>query len=199
MDYSILYRVVWEPGEVFKQFKVKARLEPYIFIGAIVLLQGLKPYVGHFGEITKAPSALFMNLLVGFLFFLLFPIVSALIVTLSATLLGNEKPPYLSLLSAFILCSLPYYIEAILVLTTDYTPFGLVSIFPSLSRVSPFAFGMLATITPFFVWTVALWWFAVQQLLSLQKSIKVLIVVSLALINIILGGWVSSMAGMVTR
>jgi hypothetical protein len=155
MDYSILYRVVWEPSEVFKQFKGKPRLEPYIFVGAIVLLQGLKPYVGHFEELTKAPFALPINLLAGFLLFLLFPIVSALIVTLSATLLGNEKPPYLSLLSAFILCSLPYYIEAILVLTTAYTPFGLVSIFPSLSRVSPFAFGMLATITPFFIWSIA--------------------------------------------
>jgi hypothetical protein len=199
MDYSILYRVIWKPGEVFKQFKDKPRLEPYIFIGAIVILQCLKPYVGHVEEMTKAPFTLLMNLLVGFLFFLLFPIVSAIVVTLAATLLGNERPPYFPLLSAFILCALPYYIEAILVLTVGYTPVGLGSLFHSLKSISPFAFGMLATITPFFVWIIVLWWFAVKQLLSLQASKKALIVVSLALVNIILGGWISSMASPVTR
>ena len=166
MDFSILYRVVWKPSAVFKQFKDKPRLEPYILVGVLVLLQGLKPYWGHFDAITAAPSAFAMNLLFGFLFFVLFPIMDAVVVVLTASILGGAKPRFLSFLSAFILCALPYYIEAMLALFFGYTPRGLGSLFPSLESSFPFAFGMVATVTPFFLWTIALWWFAVKQLLA---------------------------------
>ncbi len=190
MDFSILYRVVWKPGEVFKQFKDKARLEPYILIAMIVLFQGLKPYWRHFEAVSAAPLAFTMNLLFGFLLFILFPIADAVIVTITASILGGEKPRFLSLLSAFILCALPYYIETVLVLVFGYTPLGLGSLFQSLETSSPFAFGMVATVTPFFLWTITLWWFAVKQLLSLQEWKNVSIVASLAVVNIILGGWI---------
>src|SRR5271169_4155430 len=107
MDFSILYRFVWNPTGVFKLFRGKLRLEPYIFVAAMAIFQGLKPYVGHFDDIPKAPFAPLMNLLVGFLLFLLFPIVNVIVVTLTTTYLGSERPAFLSILSAFILCQLP--------------------------------------------------------------------------------------------
>jgi len=199
MDFSILFRVIWSPSDVFKQFKEKLRLEPYIFIGILAIFQGLMPYLGRFGEISQSGFAVTMNVLVGYLFFLAFPIVNVLVVTLAITFLGGERPSFFSILSALILCHLPYYIEAILALTLGYSPIGLGSLFPSIEHVSPFAFGMIGTISLSFGLCMALWWFAINQLLSLSEKKKLFVVAILAFANIFLGGWIWRMTSIATK
>jgi hypothetical protein len=45
MDFSILYRVLWKPSDVFKGFLAKPRPEPFILISVIIVIATIKTYI----------------------------------------------------------------------------------------------------------------------------------------------------------
>ncbi len=190
MDFSIFYLVILKPGEVFKQFLSKLRLEPYVFLGVFMLFLIVTQYWGRFEEAAISPMPIILQILISyFLFYILFPVLNTVVVILMTyILMRGKKLQFLSLLSAFILCALPFYIETILTIYFDYIPFNLASLFPGLETSYPFAFGMIASVTFSFLWVVVLWWLVVKQLVLSEKWKQLLIVISLVIVNMILGG-----------
>jgi len=120
MDLTILYRVLWKPSTVFREFKDRQRIEPFILICAAVVIPLILAYKNDIQQIVDHPSLLLTGLLQGFFFSLLFPGLEALIVFLSARLIFNVKSNLLTLLSAFILCGLPQYISTWLTIAFGY-------------------------------------------------------------------------------
>ncbi len=80
MDFTILYRVLWKPGEVFKKFVDKTRPEPFIFIALIVPLYLLIIHRNDLQEFVTQPLLVVSGLLKGFYHFLKWPFLNGLIV-----------------------------------------------------------------------------------------------------------------------
>ena len=196
MDFSILYHVFWRPREVFKQFVGKTRLEPFILVTVIVVLSGINAYVGLFEEIIKHPVLQIVGLVQSLLFLLLSPTVDATIIFLIVRFVLKKQSGFVSLVSAFILCGLPNYIETFLIVAFGYPAIGLdsfISLILSHENTQPFLLGMIGTITPFFIWVIILWRAAISQIFNLQRRQNVLLVCSLVLINMLLDGFWSQL------
>lgn len=194
MDFSILYRVVWMPSRVFKQFLGKIRLEPFIIIGVIVIISIINAYIGRFGEITKHPFLLIAALTQSCLFTLLLPLMYAFLTILIVRyFFKKDTIGFLAMLSLFILCNLPYYIEFILLTFTPYPSISLGSIITIFGNAKPFIFGMFAAVTPFFLWAVILWVFAFRQIFNLKIWQRIILIATLIFTNMILGGLLSTL------
>jgi hypothetical protein len=190
VDFSILYRVLWKPREVFKEFEGKRRLEPFIFIGVMALLLTIKVYRGSFEDVKEHPALLLIGLIQISLSDLMIPIVNATVVYFAIRFALKLKFSFWSLVGIFILCGIPFYIEGAMNVF-GYKSIGLGTLSSFLKSTQPFLFGMIATITLFFTWMIYLWWVAINQLFNLQRRQSILLVGSLALINMLQGGlWV---------
>jgi hypothetical protein len=189
MDFSILYRVIWMPNAVFKQFVSKFRLEPFIMIGVIGVISVINAYLGRIDEVVRHPFLLFAGVIQACLFALLFPIVDATIIILIARFVfKKEEVNFISLVSILILCNLPYYIEVMLTVFLAYPSIGLGTLITLFGDINLFILGMFTVITPFFIWVVILWTAAMRQIFSLQYWQRILLVSTLILTSMLLGG-----------
>lgn len=188
MDFTILYRVIWKPSEVFNQFKSKLRIEPFILVAVISIISGINAYLGPYKEVNSQPLLFVLGVVEGFFILLLPSVTDAVIIFLIAFLIFKERTSFLMLVSAFALCELPYYFERILVMAFNYPSIGLGSLITVFGDIQPFVFGMVATITPFFVWNLILWWAAIKEILNFKLRQNILLVGSLVLTSMLLNG-----------
>ena len=68
MDFTILYRVIWKPSEVFNQFKSKLRIEPFILVAVISIISGINAYLGPYKELNKQPLLFLLGVVKAFLY-----------------------------------------------------------------------------------------------------------------------------------
>lgn len=190
MDFSILYRVLWEPSNVFKTFEGKTRKEPFLLLGVIPLLVLINTFKGNFQQIQNHPSLLFITPLQVYIATLVSPLVQAVIVVLIARFAMNTRAGFFSFVSAFILCWLPFELMSWIPVLFGKSGFyiGLGRLFVDLRNTQPFLFGMLASVTPAFIWIVILWRIALQQMLFLSTRQNTILVVSLTLFGLTSGG-----------
>lgn len=190
MDFSILYRVLWEPSNVFKTFEGKTRKEPFILLGVIPVLVLINTFKGNFQQIQNHPSFLFITPLQVYIATLVIPLVQAVIVVLIVRFAMNTRAGFFSFVSAFILCWLPFELMSWIPVLLGKPGFyiGLGRLFVDLRNTQPFLFGMLAAVTPAFIWIVILWRIALQQMLSLSTRQNTILVVSLTLFGLTSGG-----------
>jgi hypothetical protein len=186
MDFSIIYRVLWEPSNVFKTFEGKTRKEPFILLGLIPLLVLINTFKGNFQEIQNHPSFLFITPLQVYVATLVSPLVQAVIVVLITRFAMNTRAGFFSFVSAFILCWLPFEIMSWIPVLFGKTGFyiGLGRLFVDLENTQPFLFGMLASVTPVFIWITILWRITLQQMLSLSTRQNTILLVSLILFGL---------------
>ena len=190
MDFSILYRVLWKPSDVFKAFAGKARKEPFILLGVIPILALINTYKDDLQQIQNHPSLLFIVPLQVYISTLVSPLIEALIIVLIARFAMNTKADFFSFVSAFILCWLPFellnWIPVLFGKSGVYI--GLGRLFMDLRNTRPFLFGMLASVTPVFIWIVILWRIALRQMLPLSAHQNTILLVSLTLFGLTSGG-----------
>jgi len=187
MNFSMLYRVLWKPREVFKEVESRRQLAPFIFIGVVIFLSVMNAYWNYFDDYNKQPLLLLLVLMqisVGVMFT---PTVNATVIYLIVLPARKVQISFTVLLGIFILCGIPYYLEEAIIFF-GYRPIGLGSLFLFLESTQPFLFGMIATLTLFFVWMIYLWWVAFDQLLSLKRWQNTLLVCSLVLIHMLIDG-----------
>jgi hypothetical protein len=190
MDFSILYRVLWQPGEVFKAFAGKTRKEPFILLGVIPFLALINTYKDDIQQIQNHPSLLFIVPIQVYISTLVSPLIQALIVVLIARFAMNLKAGFFSFVSAFILCFLPFEFLSWIPVLFGKSGFylGLGRLFMDLRNTHPFLFGMLASVTPVFIWMVILWRSALRQMLSLSTRQNTILLVSMILFGLTSGG-----------
>lgn len=183
MDFTILYRVLWKPGEVFKKFVDKTRPEPFIFIALIVPLNLLVIHRNDFQQFVMQPLLVASILLKGFYSSLKWPFLNGLIVYFFVKLIAKYKVHVLPLASAFIVCLLPHYILKFTAEILGYSGNVLTagSLFPSLKEAQPFPYSFLATINPSFIWVIFLWHAALNQLLNIPKIQRAILLIILIL------------------
>lgn len=185
MDFTILYRFIWQPRKVFQQFVDKTRLEPFVFVVAYAILS----YLWYFWGLLKTPHLFLLSLFQGLFTSLIFPVVNAIIAFLMVRFWLGKTISFLSVVSVAILCGVPYFIEGLLMAGFGYHPStGLSSIIPILGIKQPFLVGALVLVTPFFVWIVFLWWVAVNQLFNLQRRQSILFISGLVLMDLLISG-----------
>lgn len=190
MDLTILYRVLWKPNEVFKEIIGKFRVEPFIFICAAVAIPLIAAYKSDYRQLIEQPDLILIGLFRGFFIALLFPGLNAIIIFAIAKTAFDSKASFWPLLSAFILCGLPFYISTWLKMFFGYPAIyvGLGALSPSLAQTHPFLFGILASITPFFIWVVILWRSALTRLLATSKRQTAVLLSVLILLGLTVGG-----------
>lgn len=185
MDLTVLFRVVWQPKKVFHQFVGKTRVEPFIF----VVLYVVGSYLWYKKDLIRQPVLFLINLLDGFSVALLFPVLNATLSYLLVRYCLKHNVRYMALVSVFILCALPYFIEGLLTAGFGYRHTAGVGYLVELVGLrQPFLVGMATMISPFFVWIVFLWWIALNQLINLQRRQGGLLIGSLIVVNLLISG-----------
>jgi hypothetical protein len=179
MDFTVLYRVLWKPGDVFKKFVDRTRPEPLIFIAITVPLGLLYIHRNDLQQLLHQPSLIAIGLLKGLFFSLLWPFLDGIIAYLYVRSIAKYKVQILPLSSAFILCSLPHYISKLVMAISGYPGylFEMGGLSPSLRETHPFLFSFIAAIDPFFIWVIILWNAALNQLLSISKKQKTILLI----------------------
>ncbi len=183
MDFTIFYGVLWKPGDVFRKFVGKTPPEPFIFIAVIAPLGLLYTNRYDLQQLLNQPSLIATGLLKKLFFSLLWPFLEGILAYLYVRGVANYKVQILPLTSAFILCSLPHYISKLFVAISGYPAylFGAGGLFHSLRDTHPFLFSFIAAFDPFFVWIIILWYAALNQLLSISKNQKTILLVIMIL------------------
>lgn len=189
MNLTILYRVLWKPASVFREFREETRKEPFIFIGILIAINTIGAARNDFSQITN-PAMLLAGILHAAFRSLLFPGFSALIVQLAARHLFEAKAKYLQIMSALILCSLPFYISSWLssVIGISRNSFGLGSMIPSMQETHPLVFGFVASINPFSIWAFVLMYIAQKEIFGLSRRQSATLLLVLIVSGIILNG-----------
>ncbi len=189
MDFSILFRVLYNPRRVFEEWGDKPRPEPLIFIAFLAVVLNIIAYIGRFAEILNHPLLFIFLVLFGLLALLILPILQAMLIWV-ITLAARAK--FFSLLSAFILCILPILIESGLVLFSSpiIGPYPLtISYFiDPFKSSSTFWLGMISSISLSFFWTIFLWWRAITYLLKEKLRQNITLVGSLVILNLVING-----------
>jgi hypothetical protein len=190
MDFSIVYQVLWKPSDVFKTFVGKTRKEPFILLGVIPILALINTYKDDLQQIQNHPSLLFIVPIQVYISTLVSPLIEALIIVLIARFAMNIKAGYFSFVSAFILCWLPFELLSWIPVFFGKSGFyiGLGRMFMGLRDTHSFLFGMLASVTPIFIWIVILWRIALRQMLPLSVRQNTILLVSLVLFGLMSGG-----------
>ena len=189
MNVSIVWRVIYDPRRTFEEFirspHVEALIPPLVLAVTATVQGGL--------EASQRGSPSSIGLLVGSLYAFVFVAVAFLIAPLINTLymltlqrwISNTRPPFASLFTAFVLCELPTYLQRLLSGISNIFNFGPGNVVRPLIGTHPFVYEMIATITPFFLWTIILWWVAVTVLLRAGTYQRIFAVGSLALLDMI--------------
>jgi hypothetical protein len=190
MDFSILYHVLWKPSDVFKGFAGKIRKEPFILLGIIPILALINTYKGDSQQIHEHPSLLLIVPIQVYVFTLLGSLIEAFIIMLIARFAMDIKANFLAFVSAFILCWLPFELLSWIPVFIGKTGFyiGLGSLFMGIKETYPFVFGVLASVTPVFIWTVILWRIALREMLPLTTRQNTILLTSLVLFGLTGGG-----------
>jgi hypothetical protein len=66
---------------------------------------------------------------------------------------------------------------------------GLGGLFSPLRETHPFLFGIVATVTPFFIWVVFLWHTALNQIFEISKQKKAFLLSELIILSLLSGGF----------
>jgi hypothetical protein len=185
MDFSILYRVLWQPSKVAKQFDGKIRIEPFIFVLAYAVLS----YLWYFTDLIKTPFFLIVRILEGLSVALLFPALNTIVAFLFIRFIFQVRLNIIQLFSLFIVCGIPYYVEGLLIAIFGYKPMtGAGTLFQHSANTSPFIFGMISMITPFIIWILLLCRSAVNHILNGQERQANLIIASLFVFDMLVSG-----------
>src|SRR5512147_3009549 len=118
MDFSILYRVLWQPRKVATQFDGNIRFEPFIFVLAYAVLS----YLWYFTDLIKTPFLLIVRILDGLPVILLLPALHTIVAFLVIRYIFHVRFKFIQLFSLFIVCGMPYYIEGLLIAFFGYKP-----------------------------------------------------------------------------
>jgi hypothetical protein len=190
MDFSILYRVLWQPSDVFKDFAGKIRKEPFILLGFIPILALINTYKDDPQQIHNHPSLLLIVPFQVYVFTLLGSFIEALIIVLIARFAMNINTGFLSFVSAFTLCWLPFELLSWIPVFFGNSGFyiGLGSLFMGIRDTYPFVYGVFASVTPVFIWIVILWRIALREMLPLSTRQSTILLVSLILFGLTSGG-----------
>jgi hypothetical protein len=195
MNFSIFYRVVYEPSRVFEGFSQRAYFEAVIPVLAVASLNTTRAYL-RLPQMESVGSLLMLaGLVAGFAYgviaILIFPFLSTIYVFALRRRMCTRDITLRSLFTAFLLCAFPMYLGALLGSLSDLFYFGLGYLFRSTSETHPFLYGMLLPVTPFFLWTILLWWIALTVLLRPGRYQRFFLVGSLLLLEMLIGGFQS--------
>ncbi|MBI5643883.1 MAG: hypothetical protein HY954_10475 [Deltaproteobacteria bacterium] len=195
MDFSIVYRVLYEPQKVFEslagKYKDEGRVLIYATLGVFLLRTIPLLKQEPFSSLTPLYSILLLSSM-AFMFtlaFLTIPFVESAFVYFV-----NKRTPsikFKQVFAAVMLCAVPNFLYILLTSVVDYHYFGFGVMFNFIAKSHPFIHGAISIVTIFFLWTAALWWFAFGTLFKLNKNTLIVIIAALVIFEMLLGGAVS--------
>ena len=193
LDLRMFYRVIVKPGSVFEVFLCRPHLEALVPVVLIGVLHAIRFDLDPSRSDALASFTLVVGVSMAFAYsvilMLSFPLVSAIYVFLLRNRLGNNSAiTFGSVFTALVLCALPVYFGSLLTSFSSSAQLGLGNLFPRLIETHPFLHGVLTTLTPYFIWTAVLWWIALTVLLRPGARQRVILLASLVLLNVLIGG-----------
>jgi hypothetical protein len=187
-DPMFAFRVIYAPRQTFEEFRHTAPIGVLVPVVVIAILTTARAYVSLPQKELLGLVSLLTTIAYGALVMLAVPLVLTLYVFLLWWRLGTREIGFWSLFLAFVLCAFPSYLGALLGVYIEWFYFGLGDLFRLSMTTQPFLYGMLETITPFFLWTIALWWVAITVLLRPIPGQRVVLVGSLVLLEALING-----------
>jgi hypothetical protein len=186
MDFTTYYRLLWKPGNVFKEFAGSVRPEPFILL-AIVIFVGTIYQVAILDQFAHTSWWLFTGFVKHYLYNLVFPVLDALFIYLSVKYIFNSNIGFFALVSALIFCQIPFYIASLLFIFTGFSAksIGLGVLMPQLADSHPMIYGIVEAITPVTFWYIILIWIALQQMSSLRRWQNGILAGGVVLMNIL--------------
>jgi hypothetical protein len=185
MDPALIHRVLYAPGPTFQAFAQRPRYEAFAPVLIFSLVSAVRAYVGMLGEGATGAGVAVIGLVFVFMYSVIGmvapPLMNATLVHILRWRVATEIS-FSSLFTAFVLCSLPLYLGLLLSSFSDRLLFGLGSLFPFVGESHSLLVRLLATITPYMLWTICLWWSAVTVLLNLRSYQRLLVVVAFVLL-----------------
>jgi hypothetical protein len=195
MELSIIYRVVYDPRRTLEKFAQRPYYEALIPALAIALFFAVRAYLGMLEEGSVGPVAAIFGLVAVFMYsscgMLIPPLLNALYVYMLRARMGNTSLTIRSLLTAFVLCSLPLYIGILFGSLSSLLYFGMGDVFRFLAEPHRFLFIVLATLTPYFLWTIVLWWTAATVLVRAGSYQRLFLIGSFAMLYILTSEFLS--------
>jgi hypothetical protein len=188
MDPARIHRVLYAPGPTFQEFAQRPRYEALVPVLIVSLVSAVRAYVGMLGEGTTGAGFAVIGLVFVFMYSVIGMVAPPLMNASLVHILRRRDATnisFSSLFTAFVLCSLPLYLGLLLSAFSDRLLFGLGSLFPFVGESHSLLVRLLATITPYLLWTIFLWWIAVTVLLNLRSYQRLLAVVAFVLLYVI--------------
>jgi hypothetical protein len=185
MDPSRIHRVLYAPGPTFQEFAQRPRYEALVPVLIVSLVSSVRAYVGMLGEGATGAGFAVIGLVFVFMYSVIGMVAPPLMNATLVHILRRRDATnisFSSLFTAFVLCSLPLYLGLLLSSFFDRLLFGLGSLFPFVGESHSLLVRLLATITPYLLWTIFLWWIAVTVLLNLRSYQRLLAVVAFVLL-----------------
>ncbi len=211
MDFSILYRILYSPSSVFENCGGKPRPEPFVIIGIFGVLSTMTLYIGD-GRFFNSSILWILGLPIALFLLLLKPIIETCFIYLLAYYIFiTQRHKFNILLNIFIICTIPFYIEVILIrffasiLSHKNYAIAYFIINPIkaslyyIDYLSPFLIGMLSIFSLSFIWTIILWRVALTHLFKLRSLTTVGIVICLIILNMLIGGIIGFVPHVISR
>jgi hypothetical protein len=185
MDPARIHRVLFAPGPTFQEFAQRPRYEALVPVLIVGLVSAVRAFVGMLGEAATGAGFAVIGLVFVFMYSVIGMVAPPLMNATLVHILRRRDAAnisFSSLFTAFVLCSLPLYLGLLLSSFSDRLLFGLGSLFPFFGESHSLLVRLLATITPYLLWTIFLWWIAVTVLLNLRSYQRLLAVVAFVLL-----------------
>jgi hypothetical protein len=199
----MLLTVLYAPRRMFAALGQGPNAAPFLPVVAFALcFGGLVFWIGRQTPVWQDAGLLGRSIWLTFIVamivvqLLLAPLLNTLVVGRLRRPLGSEMPSRFTLLSAFILGSLPVYCEAALAAFAQLPPVGLNRLLPLVKTSSPSHIvlaAILGVVTLGFLWTAGLWWVALTELLRLRPSQGLRVVGLLVLVDMLIIGLIDGL------
>ncbi|MBI2411609.1 MAG: YIP1 family protein [Deltaproteobacteria bacterium] len=192
MDFTIIYRVFYEPIKVFEAIRDRYNGEVKVFVIFVFAVFAIFAIKGT----TKVfyPDVLY-GVLFGFFMgvsatggLLIYPhlIESACIHFFGGK---NKGLKFRQVFAMMLLASTPHLVYAILRSFIDHTFFGPAVIFKHLSGSDPVLYGMISSVNVFSIWRAVLLWLGLGTLLKPERGNLAIIVLVIYVLEIGIGGF----------
>jgi hypothetical protein len=189
MHLSIIYSVIYKPRETFEKFLEMPRVEAFIPVLVIAIVNTVRSYPLFRQEESLSSLGLIGAILVGFAYcvivMLCLPLLATLLVFfLSKKLSWDSKVAFGRLFTALVMCAFPTYLDALLrpIVNLSYLDLGYV--LRQMAESHPLAYTALSGVTVSFLWMVLLWWVALGVLLKPTVGVRLGLTFLLVLLEV---------------
>lgn len=174
--FKLILEILINPNKTISTFLLEPNNIPIYFLCLLALLVTIKIDYNYIADVIQNPFITIVTFLLCILMLSFFALSFSILFLILNKIIFRKKIGLFVLLNLFILCTLPYTIEQLLIVIFGYSQINLVRVLNIFSIKSEYLTLYLSIFSPFFIWTMILCWLSIKEICNNTNKTVIVII-----------------------